>query len=49
MPSFYVPTRSPDDWRLLLADPDEQWKRGYSAHALARCWEGAKGFPASIH
>ena len=48
MPPFYVSTRSPDDWRGLLADPDKHWKRGYSAHALAHCWEEAKGFPASI-
>ena len=26
MPHIYSPTRTADDWRHLLADPDKQWK-----------------------
>lgn len=43
-----IPTRSPDDWRLLLADPATQWRRGYSAMAAALSWEAAKGLPPEI-
>jgi hypothetical protein len=32
----------------LLAKPDKQWKTGYSAKALAYCWEEAKEFPDSV-
>lgn len=43
-----VPTRSLDDWRALLADPDKHWKPGYSAMSAARSWEAAQGLPAEI-
>ncbi|HVN98282.1 MAG TPA: hypothetical protein VMT62_17785, partial [Syntrophorhabdaceae bacterium] len=26
-----VPTRSVTDWKMLFAEPDKQWKPGYSA------------------
>ena len=45
---FFVPTRGPDSWKSLLAEPEKQWKRGYSAHALATCWEGADGLPREV-
>jgi hypothetical protein len=32
----------------MLADPKEQWKSGFSAKALAHCWEQARGFPGSV-
>jgi hypothetical protein len=38
-----VPTRSPDDWRGLLADPDRHWRQGYSAFELAHRWQAAEG------
>jgi len=38
-------TSGPDDWKALLADPEKQWKTGYSARTLAYCWEAADGFP----
>lgn len=38
-----VPTDGPDDWRQFLADPEKQWKRGYSAMAAALSWEAAAG------
>lgn len=47
MNRIYIPTTSPEDWRRLLAEPDKHWKRGYSARALAYCWE-TEGFPEEI-
>ena len=48
MSLVYVPTRGPEDWRALLADPEKHWRAGYSAMALARCWEAAAGLPPEI-
>lgn len=48
MAKFYIPTKSSDDWRLLLAEPDKHWRDGYSAKMLATCWQKAGGFPAEI-
>ena len=45
---IYVPTSGLDDWRRLLADPNKQWKPGYSARALAECWEAANGWPPEV-
>ena len=45
---FYVPTEGPQDWRLLLADPDKHWVRGRSARTLAHCWEDASGLPPEV-
>ena len=36
-----IPTQGPDDWKRLLAK-EHHWKEGYSAMALARCWEEYK-------
>jgi len=41
-------TSGPDDWKVFLAEPDKQWRPGYSAHSLAHCWEAAGGLPASV-
>ena len=43
MKRIVVPTRGPEDWKQLLAQPDRHWKPGYSAMALAHCWEAAEG------
>ena len=48
MSKFYVPTNGVNAWQSLLADPVKHWKTGYSARALAYCWEEAQGFPAEI-
>lgn len=48
MTRIYVPSRGPDDWKALLADPNRQWAKGYSARTLAKCWESAQGFPPEI-
>lgn len=45
---IYIPTHGPDDWRGLLADPNKQWKAGYSARTLASCWESANGWPPEV-
>lgn len=41
-------TSGPDDWKKLLAEPEKQWKMGYSARTLAHCWEAADGFPPEV-
>ena len=48
MGKFFVPTAGPEDWKKLLAEPEKHWRSGYSAKALAYCWEDAGGFPASV-
>ncbi len=48
MDHFYIPTKDTDDWRKLLADPDRQWRDGFSAQMLAASWQGAGGFPAEV-
>jgi len=48
MGKILVPTNSPDQWQSLLAEPEKHWKRGYSARALAYCWQEADGFPESV-
>jgi len=48
MSKFFIPARSPEDWKSLLAEPDKQWKTGYSAKSLALCWQEANDFPSSV-
>ena len=48
MPRIFVPSSGPGDWRALLAEPDKQWARRYSARTLAHCWEDADGFPIEV-
>ena len=47
MSKFYIPSKGPDSWKDFLAEPEKQWKSGYSAKSLAYCWEEAQGFPKS--
>jgi hypothetical protein len=50
MKRIFIPSQNPEDWKRLLAEPDKQWRMGYSAWALACCWEAAGGrFPPEIH
>ena len=44
----YVPSGGPLAWRDFLADPDKQWKSGYSAKALAESWEAQNGLPEEV-
>jgi len=48
MNHIYIPTSSPEDWRHLLAEPEKQWRSGYSAKTLAECWEMSNGFPEEL-
>jgi hypothetical protein len=48
MKRIFIPTTSPNDWRRFLAEPEIQWRKGYSARELAECWEQADGFPSSV-
>lgn len=48
MYKFFIPISKPEDWKTFLADPDKQWKTGYSAKTLAYCWQDANNFPESI-
>jgi Domain of unknown function (DUF6946) len=43
-----IPTWTADDWQRLLAEPDKHWRSGYSAKALAHCWQAAQDFPPSV-
>lgn len=45
---FYLPSCDIEDWKSFLADPDKQWKKGYSARSLAYSWTEAKGFPQKV-
>jgi len=47
MGHFLIPTKGPSCWKQFLAD-EKHWKEGYSAMALAQCWEDANGFPPEI-
>lgn len=48
MPRVFIPTQTHDDWQRFLAEPEKQWKRGYSAMAAALSWEAAVGLPPEI-
>lgn len=43
-----MPTSNPDDWKQFLAEPKKHWKRGYSARALAHCWQEANDIPPDV-
>jgi len=48
MSHFFIPAKSVDDWRLLIADPEKHWRDGYSAKSMAESWQSAGGFPESV-
>ena len=48
MSKIYIPSAGPDSWQQFLADPEKQWRTGYSAKSLAYSWEDADGFPSEI-
>lgn len=45
---FFHPITNPEDWKPLLAEPDKHWRTGYSAKALAYCWQEAGDFPPEV-
>lgn len=48
MSKIYTPAQDPRDWQQFLADPDKQWRKGFSARATAHCWQAAAGLPDEI-
>lgn len=48
MQRLFIPSRGPDDWRRLLADPHRHWRPGKSAYELAVAWEGARDKPGGL-
>ena len=48
MSKILIPSTSPENWKQFLAEPEKQWKSGYSARSLAYCWEEAGGMPDDI-
>ena len=48
MTKILIPANSPEDWKQFLAEPDKQWKTGYSARSLAYCWQEAGEIPADV-
>lgn len=45
---IYAPTQGAETWQQFLAEPDKQWRTGYSARTMAYCWESATDFPDEI-
>ncbi len=43
-----IPTQYITSWKSLLAEPDRQWRTGYSAMLTAQLWENAGGLPPEI-
>ncbi|WP_416150297.1 DUF6946 family protein [Salipaludibacillus sp. HK11] len=48
MGKYFLPSSGKKSWKSLLTNPKKQWKSGYSAKELAKCWEEAEGFPTSV-
>lgn len=48
MNKILIPAKNPDDWKQFLAEPEKHWKVGYSARALAHCWQEADGIPNDV-
>ncbi|MEN8133880.1 MAG: hypothetical protein ABFS45_27725 [Pseudomonadota bacterium] len=48
MTKILIPARNADDWKKLLADPEKHWRTGYSARAMAHCWQEADGIPPEM-
>lgn len=45
---IYVPSKSEEDWKQLLVEPDKQWMDGHSAKCLATCWQNADKIPEKV-
>jgi hypothetical protein len=48
MSKIYVPCRSAAEWQHFLAEPDKQWRTGFSAKTLAHSWQNCEGLPPEI-
>ena len=45
---IFIPATKTEDWQQLLADPEKHWKMGFSARAMAHCWQEANGIPEDV-
>lgn len=48
MGKVLIPASDAEDWKVFLADPVKHWKMGYSARAVAHCWQDAGGIPSDV-
>jgi len=48
MSIIFIPSESAESWKAFLAQPDRQWKTGFSARSLAYAWQSADGFPTEV-
>jgi len=48
MKRIFIPTKNAEDWKQFLAEPEKQWRTGFSAKTLANSWEAQEGFPPEI-
>jgi hypothetical protein len=48
MTKILIPATNAEDWKQFLAEPEKHWKTGYSARALAYCWQEADGIPSEM-
>lgn len=48
MGKIFAPIDNAEDWRQFLAEPDKQWRSGFSAKAMAYCWQSADGIPPDV-
>jgi len=45
---IYLPSSGPAAWQQFLAEPEKQWRTGYSAKTLAHSWEMSAGLPPEV-
>jgi hypothetical protein len=48
MSRCFIPSRGPSEWQAFLAEPEKQWKTGYSAKTLAYSWETGDELPTEV-
>jgi len=48
MNKIFIPATKPEDWQQFLAEPEKQWKTGFSARSMAYCWQEANGIPHDV-
>ncbi len=48
MSKIFIPTKNAEDWKQFLAEPEKQWRKGYSARSLAYSWQESLNFPEEV-
>ena len=48
MKRVHIPCSSPIEWKRFLAEPEKQWKTGFSAKTLAYCWHSTASLPTCV-